>query len=335
MQRFVGRAAWGVLLLSVLLLLPGLLVPTGLSTAAALEAAESSRESADAAAELDDAAAGEVEAAAAAAAPQEEGDDAAASSGELAAAAAEASSEGESVPRTRRPARTTRGDGSGFPSRRRSSEASEGGRYSSGDEEYFVGGGGELVELMNTVRERRTKALNKMRKGVKHLPYLNTDLLLGVFVTALVVLYALKVRTRRYTFDASYLTQSPSINSVASVFTLDLELTLKMSRQARWFSPVQATYPADDGFTYVVSLDFKGRERAVLPKRYTQQEKEKLISLFERTLQYFETVPPDETSAHLIENWSPSETIQPINILVVRLPYGQDASSSRAKRKSK
>ncbi|KAL8449746.1 hypothetical protein Emag_003555 [Eimeria magna] len=189
MQQFLGRATWRVLMLSLLLLLPGLFVPSGLRAAAASDATASARESA--------AAAGDSEAAAAL---QEKADDAGASSAEL-AAAAEASSEASSVPRTRRPVRTARGDGSGSP-RRRSPEPSEAGGYSSSDEDYVEGGAEELVELMNTLRERRSKALNKMRKSVKHLSYLNTDLLLGAFVTALVVLYALKVRTRRYTFDS-------------------------------------------------------------------------------------------------------------------------------------
>ncbi|KAL8269769.1 hypothetical protein Esti_006298 [Eimeria stiedai] len=268
--------------------------------AAAAAAAESARESPAAADQLEAAAASPEEAAVAAAPSAQP------------TAAAEASSEAESVPKTKRGVKKATGDGGGF-SRPGSREASESEGESNSIRGHIEGGGKELVELMNTVREQRTRALDKMRKGVKHLPYLNTDLLLGVFVTVLVVLYAFKVRTRRNTFD---------------------ELTLKMSRQARWFSPVQATYPADDGFTYVVSLDFKGLERVVLPKRYTQQGKEELISLFEQTLQYFETVPPDETSAHLIEDWSPSETIQPINILVVRLPYGQDPSRSLAKRKT-
>ncbi|KAL8439340.1 hypothetical protein Efla_002820 [Eimeria flavescens] len=136
-------------------------------------------------------------------------------------------------------------------------------------------GGLDLVELMNTVRQQRTEA-RAAKKAVRPLAFLNGDMVLCLFVTALVLLYTLKTRCRLYTFD---------------------ELTLKMSRQARWFSPRQAAYPSEDGHTYVVSLDFKGLERVVLPKRYTQSEKESLIALFERTLQHFEAVPPEETSA--------------------------------------
>ncbi|CDJ33029.1 uncharacterized protein EMH_0079520 [Eimeria mitis] len=123
-----------------------------------------------------------------------------------------------------------------------------------------------LLELMRAAKLERT-LLNKPKGKTAGLAALiDTTQLMAVFVTVLVLLYAIR------------------------------ELTLKMSRQARWFKPRFAAYTATDGHMYVVTLDFRGLERVVLPKRYSQQEKENLIGLFERALQYFEGVPPEETS---------------------------------------
>ncbi|CDJ61838.1 hypothetical protein, conserved [Eimeria maxima] len=176
-----------------------------------------------------------------------------------------------------------------------------------------------LLELMRAARLERT-LLNKPKgKAAGFASLFDTTKLMAVFVTVAVLLYAVRVRTRRYTAD---------------------ELTLKMSRQARWFKPRFAAYTATDGHIYVVTLGFRGLERVVLPKRYSQQvctlapgiavvkvlfvharrllpqEKENLIGLFERALRHFESVPPDETSGYLIENWSPSEKIPPIDIRI-------------------